>query len=578
MLSGNDAVRSLEQALDSALASLHIPMVEFGRPAEIEKASKQAQIVFQGIATARPSRQDASAAVFSFMRGESLTDHQYDLAASALCEPFRELNNTCVVGDSRFDSLLNHYEFQAKSRNLWRLTWYGLLSSYFTFDMGKASDSEREGWIKLRNMLRRTWPDIDTDGAVAIVPDWIKVMRSESQLLTAAAVDKYSVSYLNGETESINRLAEDLGIPQTSWFWHSLVLGAVRKCCDFTCDTDFKARIPRLLELISTRPVFRDEALEILLERYHRSSSREPHPQLRDFVVHKNVWRNPKLKAAGMATAWNRVSEPVWRMVLGWVNEANLKLFFELLAGRSGSDEGRLEFWGRYLHQITWTRLVFGSETMELAHSNQEIRSLLAQEEGTYATLTLNKDVDAFMMQIGDYLAVEFSKKPNACYVYSTRQLRFDSNARRYAGSTGDLKYGFYDGAQLQIIHVLGWEQKAEDKLKSLGIYPDKHSIGGVGLVGGKLADRIGQPATSNNRHSIGAIQTDDAPKRAKFSIDNLRKLVSNYSEAHIKDYRTNGGRLWVEDSQQHASLCTALKRWDFRWSKSRNAWYYPED
>jgi len=212
---------------------------------------------------------------------------------------------------------------------------------------------------------------------------------------------------------------------------------------------------------------------------------------------------------------------------------------------------------------------------MDLARSNQEIRSLLAQEEGTYAILTLNKDVDAFMLQIGDYIAVEFSKKPNACYVYRSKQLRFDSNARRYTGSTGDLKYGFHDGAEMQIIHLPGWEQRTEEKLNILGIYPDKHSVKRKPRAASSLAS-ASRVATAPD--STTAAGPDRAPKNAKFSIDNLRKLVINYSEADINDYRSNGGRLWVQDPQQHASLATALKRWDFRWSNTRKAWYYPED
>ena len=578
MLSEPRAIHSLEQALASALASLRIPTTEFGRPAIVEKAAQQAEAVFQGVATTHPSKQDASDAVLAFMRGQSMTDHQYDLAASALCEPFRELQGARAVGHSRFEDLIEWYEKQAKRGELWRLTWYGLLASYFSFDLGKAPENEQSGWVKLRDMLRRTWPDIDRESGARIVPDWIKAMRREVQLLTDAAADKYSADYLEGHTEGVTQLVEDLGIPQSSWFWHMLVLGAVRTCCDFKNDAEFKTRIPRVLELLRIRPMFRDEALELILMRYHQCSSAEAHPQLRDFVVHKDVWRNPKLKAAGMATAWNRVPEPVWRMVLGWVNEANLKLFFELLAGRSGSDEGRLEFWSRYLGQITWTRLIFGSETMDLARSNQEIRSLLAQEEGTYATLTLNTDVDAFMMQIGDYIAVEFSKKPNACYVYRSKQLGFDLHARRYRGNTDDLKHGFNDRAEIQIIHVPGWEQRAEEKLKTIGIAPDQHSVKRKPRGASSLAPASHVTTTPDNTHTTTAAGPDRAPRNAKFSIDNLRKLVSNYSKAHINDYRSTRGRLWVEDPQQHAALATALKRWDFRWSKPRNAWYYPED
>lgn len=574
MLTEPDAISALERALTRALASLCIPSSEFGLPTEVEKAAKQVEVVFQSVAKARPSKQDASDAVLVFMRGQTLTDHQYDLAASALCDSFRELEGARAVGHSCFESLIGWYEKQAKNGVLWRLTWYGLLTSYFSFDFSRSNENERDGWIKLRDMLRRTWPDIDRESGSGVVPDWIKVMRRESHLLTDAAADKYSSDYLNGHTDGVTRLVEDLGIPPSSWFWHALVLGAVRSCCDCMDDAEFKARIPRALDLLNARAVFRDEALEFILIRYHRCVATQAHPQLRDYVVHKDVWRNPKLKAAGMATAWNRVPEPVWRMVLGWVNEANLRLFFELLAGRSGSDEGRLEFWSRYLEQIVWTRLIFGSETMDLARNNKEIRSLLAQEEGTYAILTLNKDVDAFMMQIGDYIAVEFSKKPNACYVYRSNQLRFDSNARRYTGSTGDLKYGFHNGAEMQIIHVPGWEQRAEEKLKTLAIYPDKHSAERKPPVSRKVVTEIRETVTPY----ATAIVSNRAQENAKFSIDNLKELVSNYSEAHINDYRNNGGRLWVEDPRQHASLATALRRWDFRWSKTRNAWYYPED
>lgn len=582
MLSDTDAIHSLDRALTDALAALCISTTEFGRPAVVEKAAQQAAATFRGIATARPSKEAVSQAVHVFMRGMPLTQHQCHLVAGALCEPLREQQGVRAVGHRLFEGLLQQYETQATSGKLWRLTWYGLLTSYFSFDSAQASENERDGWSKLREMLRRTWPDINRESLSRVAPDWIKVMRRESHLLTDTAADKYSADYLDGRTEGVTQLEKDLGIPQSSWFWHSLVLGAVHTCCNFKDDVKFKTRIPRVLELLNTRPVFRDKSLELILTRYHQCSSTEAHPQLRDFVVSKDVWRNPKLKAAGFATAWNRVPDPVWQMVLGWVNEANLKLFFELLAGRSGSDEGRLEFWSRYLDQITWTRLIFGETTMKLARGNKEIRNLLAQEEGAYATLTSNKEVDAFMMQIDDYLVVEFSKKPNACNVYQISQLQFDRHAHSYHGSTDDLKYGYHPGrAAVHFPHPPGWEPGAEAKLKTIGIYPDKHSVKRKPTVFSSLASTSRVTTTSDSKHTTTADGLDRAPKTAKFSIDNLRKLVSNYPVARINDERNNSsnkGRLWVEDPQQKAALATALTRWDFKWSNTRNAWYYPED
>ena len=37
--------------------------------------------------------------------------------------------------------------------------------------------------------------------------------------------------------------------------------------------------------------------------------------------------------------------------------------------------------------------------------------------------MSSNADVDAFMMQLGDYMVVEFSKVPNAAYVYKAGEL-----------------------------------------------------------------------------------------------------------------------------------------------------------
>jgi len=124
-----------------------------------------------------------------------------------------------------------------------------------------------------------------------------------------------------------------------------------------------------------------------LLTRYHGCKERPIHAELRDYVVRKDIWRNPKLKAAGLATTWNRVSDDVWRMVLSWVNESNLRDFFGILASRNHAEEGRLEFWTKYLNQISWTRLIFGPETMRLARRNREISELIAREEGAYAQL-----------------------------------------------------------------------------------------------------------------------------------------------------------------------------------------------
>ncbi|SFO38572.1 EH signature domain-containing protein [Nitrosospira briensis] len=572
------AIEILARQLAATIASMDFSTEELGMSPLVEKACAESERLFQGYAKAKPSREDAYAAALAFMRGDQLDVRQLDMIASALSEPIREQGGSRPLGHQRFPSLLEHYEAEAKEGNLWRLTWYGLLSSYFSFEPQSVLDAERLGWKQLRSLLHKTWPLVDKQAGGHLVPDWIAVMRREPELLTDQPADKYAQDFLQGQTEAVERFVTDLGIPQTSWFWHTLVLSAVSTATSAN-DNAFSNLIPKLIQLIEEKPVFRDEAIEKILIRYQRSAVTPVHDGLKDYVIRKDVWRNPKLKAAGIATAWNRVPDPVWQMVLEWVNERSLRDFFDILAARNKADEGRLSFWSKYLKQITWTRLIFSSDTLILARKQQSIRDLIAREEGSYATLTSKRDVDAFMMQIGKYVVIEFSKKPNACYVYSSESLKFNRNARRYSGTTDDLAYGFHGGAEARIIHRKGWENQARYELEALGIRPDA-----LVTRHGEDTAHLGPAQTFSGNYSTSSLSpgTSRSPRReppgAPYSMSELERLVARYRDARIKDRRgVNGGRLWIEDPSQHSALATELQAYGFRWGNSRAAWYYPE-
>lgn len=584
------ALDSLARQLAGVLASFNLPVTTFGHPEIVQKAAEAAAEAFQGCAKARPSKADAYATALAFMRGQPLDDRQRDLVAGALSERIREQGNACALGHQNFPGLLDAYGREAAAGDLWRLTWFGLLCSYFSFNPVKASGSEQVGWTKLRAFLQGTWPLIDRQSGSRAVPDWVSVLRGDPDLVSDQAAHRYALDYLRGEEEAVKKLSADLAIPESSWFWHALVLSAVQRCTEQS-DDRFKRSIPKLLELVSTRPVHRDAALELLLTRYNRCLDTSVHPQLRDFVCRKDVWRNPKLRAAGLATAWNRVTDDVWRMVLQWVNKANLRDFFEVLAARRQADEGRLEFWSQYMEQIAWTRLIFSSQTRMLAWNNEGIRNLIAREEDSYATMSANADVDAFMMQLGDYLIVEFSKVPNAAYVYKADRLPFEPYSREYAGTTADLKHGYRAECAARIMHMHGWQTSARYELKRLGIHPDEPDPSSrarppqqTSTAGSRTpGNDIRRPAEIG-LHSWGtsSIRTgsssDGAPAGAPFSMLALQKLIAGHPGAALDDRRSAaGGRLWVEDPKQRIGLGNELKRLGFKWANSRQAWYYPE-
>lgn len=590
MLTGT-ALDALANRLQTLLTSFDLPAIEFGQPLVLQRAVQEAAKVFQDYAKAMPSKADAYAAALAFVRGQALDERQFDLVAGALSERLREKANDCALGSEHIAPLLERYRKDAEAGQLWRLTWFGLLGSYFSFNPVKSTKAEVHGWQELRALLQKTWPHIDKQSDSKAVPDWVSVMRADPTLVTEKAAHRYALEYVQGDEIAVRKLSNDLAIPESSWFWHSLVLSAVERCAEQS-DEKFKQAIPRLLALLSERPVYRDEALEILLTRYHRCADTSVHAQLRDYVCRKEVWRNPKLRAAGLATAWNRVSDQVWRMVLQWVNKANLRDFFEVLAARRNADEGRLAFWSQYMEQIGWTRLIFSSQTRALAWNNEGIRDLIAREEDSYATISTSADVDAFMMQLGDYLVVEFSKVPNAAYVYKADELPFEPNDREYSATGEDLKYGFRNECAARFTHPHGWEFNARYELKRLGIYPDQPSVGARAEPRTVMAEidtrgtasgiqQMEQQATKTSsaeltRRSRGA---DGAPLGASFTMASLQQLISGHRGVVIDDRRDAlGGRLWVEDPVQRLGLAAALGGLGFKWANSRKAWYYPEN
>ncbi|WP_426178198.1 EH signature domain-containing protein [Massilia sp. TWR1-2-2] len=613
----HSAIESLRQRLKQSASSIDFGEGWFGQPQLVERAAQASEKLFQGYAKAKPSAEDAYAAVLAFARGQQVSELQRHMIASAITVPLRELAHSRLLGLPRFAQLIASYQSQANKGNLWQLTWYGLMGSYFAFDPVGAKAEDLAGWDQLRDLLNQTWPLIDRQAGDALCPDWLSLMREERQLLGPRPADKYGRDWLDGKTEATEKLRVDLDIPPASWFWHELVAGAVR-ASTAASDEVFISAIPKLLDLIAERPVCRDDALEAILGRYHLSRGAPVHEGLRDYVVQKEVWRNPKLRDAGYATAWNRVPDEVWLMVLGWVNERNLRDFFDILAARNKADEGRLEFWSKYMKQITWTRLIFSRDTMALARQKPEVRALIAREEGAYATLTVNKDVDAFMMRIGRFIIVEFSKKPNACYIYDVDDMKFDRNSRQYTGGTDDLKYGYYDSDAASIRHLPHWQINGAKTLARLGILPDasiKDTLKGPaqdmrraaptplrrdevattrvtttvagswpspGLTQAPAISATAVPSalalTSDDRESVSATWSM-APRGAKFRMAGLQYMVGQFKEARIIDGRKadGSGRVWVANPQRGRDLDHWLESNGFDWSERSSMWFFPE-
>jgi hypothetical protein len=332
----------------------------------------------------------------------------------------------------------------------------------------------------LRELLQATWPCLRFPQGYE--PGWAAAVREHPELLSPRPCDAFADDYLRGDATRLDQFERDLGIPRTSWFWRELLLAAVDRALELD-DTAFKRAVDPLIVPMRSRFAGRDEAIGRLLERYALCRDRSAHRGLRDFVVDPAVWKNPKLMLTGAAPVWSGLSREAWRMAMGWVSEADLGLFFRVLVEHNQADEGRLDFWSRYTGQIARTRLAVGHQTVERALRSPRLAQALALEDGGAAALTGGwQAVDAIMIEVGDYLFVEFSVKGGTCYGYPRDNLPFDPDARALSGGTADLKAGYYHRGEprdLRIPHGSDWPERMAQALARIGVHPDRGRAGG---------------------------------------------------------------------------------------------------
>jgi hypothetical protein len=466
-----NAISSLQQSLRHVLDNFDIPKLRLGDTQAIIVAVENVKKVFEGCASAEAPKERAYQAALKFIREQKLEDDEYDFIAAAINTPIKEAGGKRIISSPRFGLLINFYTKQIKHNELWRLTWYWLLLSYFQLEVGSHVDEQTK---KNATLLQKFLNDSHTHFTQqqGYIPQWAKTLQEHSNILTETPCDRYAEGVFQGILTEIEQIKEQLGIPPQSWFWHQLTLSIVKYVTNLRDDKAFKSYIPKLISYLEKYQGFKDEAIKLILERYYQCTDKSPHPALRDYVIRPDVWKNPKLRNSGIASKWRNVNENIWRMVLSWVTREHLRMFFEIISGRNGARKDRFEFWSQYLEQISFTKLVFGQETKLQKLKNPEIAKLFNEEKDVSALLSSNNsELDAFIIEIKDYIFVEFSMNGNAAFIYEKSKIPFKLDALRMNDETSG--NGLKSAQNNKIIHNNNWQDSAKNRLMNLGIYPD---------------------------------------------------------------------------------------------------------
>ncbi|AUX73820.1 type I Zorya anti-phage system protein ZorC [Erwinia pyrifoliae] len=436
-----------------------------------------------------------------------------------------------------------------EDKTLKRREWAALCSSYFAYQ-NDAPDLNRH-WCVLRSHISRGYQVVKA--SVRREKSWMRVVEHYHDIFTAQAGTLIAQQMVNREKTASDTLEKIAQIPESSWLWKRIFTVLLAQIYQDSDDV-FLDKISWLLEQAVGWARFRDDIMSACLTRYYQSRYREqPHSQLKQAAL--DYWQSPQLKS--QQNKWHQyVDENVAAMVRSWLAKQDLTHFFELLRGKGDVDQARLFYWLRFANQMGFTRIVMGQDARQ--DRSGDFVQFRADNKGRLSQLRGGRALDnAMIMQINDYLFVEFSGVGNAMYAYRIGQAPFNPEADQLDITT-QLKDRPHELSYiLRLPHrpraedynngrITGWMKKYDDELRRLGI---------TCIAEQTLAAAVKpSPITRNplQRHHIALLN----PVRDR-AIQNLINTMS----CEVVDNRQRGGVLSViVEKNQPAIVMQLLK------------------
>jgi len=476
---------------------------------------------------------------------------QAQLVCYGCIEPFGVEKVPLIDDERRFPKLLDCVERYRPTPRAFRRCYRGLLSGYFHYDPDapKRSSVGKTNWWKLRSYLHDRASDLNCS---EIEPRWVEAITRHENLLTDNPCARYALSLLLGDDGDFEETKRALDISNASWLITRLVLAQVDAAVSAS-DSAFIGYLSQLLTLLGEHRLVLDSQLAKVLERYRKSVDSPSSNLLRDFAV--THWGIPWL--ASNSARWGRVSEAVRRMVADWLKLELVQQFFSLLAEDGVNDKRRLRFWERFIDSIDDMYFALGSYAG--TNRSRDFIELRRKMSGRVLDLRTGGPPrnNAFIMRIGDYVAVEFGLRGNACFIFEHRHLPFDLNRSAVAGDKTELKHDSYVERLLHIDGSAGpWEYQFEQTLRKL-----MHV----------------QP-TAKGRLSASGVrrkETETSPRHSG-PTSYARRELDRFAAARglrIRDLTAQRGNLWVLTNQSDQSVNRQLSDWGFRYKQNKGWW-----
>lgn len=490
-------------------------------------------------------------AIAALRQLKALTRYDWQLIFAGLSDKDPDAAFPILLED---DTLYSRVEQEIQQRidrkNLKRREWKFLCSSYFGYHSKKPD--ENNNWRSLRDLLRISYGVVKSQARKE--KSWMKIIDHYGDLFTPEAGSLLADKMISGKFVDFSALENVVQVPDNSWLWYRAFVVLLSKVLELD-DEDFKLQLPHLLELARQRERYKNIILRACLTQYYRSSYRStPHPQLKQIAL--DSWGSPQLRSK--QNLWlnhlkdPNTSEKICGMVRSWLAKEDLTHFFQLLKGNGDVDQARLFYWLRFANQMGFTRIVMGQDARNDMHS--DFVAFRQKNKGRLSHLLGGASADnAVIMQVGDYLFVEFSRTGNALYVYKSSETPFDPEKNELHLNDelkcGGLKFrhaptavGYSDK------HLTGWMVTYEDMLRQRGIKYIPTDM-----------QASSHPA-QNFKYSSAPTQKNSKTEREQDIQQFLRGL-----KASISDKRALGGALHVRLSERDPKVIAKLTQLGFK-------------
>ena len=419
-----------------------------------------------------PPQEMRLAALRRLRLAEELTDREWRMVFYGLVDndPLNPKQPILLEDDAFFPEVDNAIKKRIESNGLKRKDWLALCSSYFAYQ--HESPDINPHWCVLRWHIAQGY--IVVKANIRREKSWMKTIEFYHDIFTPQAGNVISRQLLEGESNSLSSLEKIVQIPDSSWLWKRIFTVLLAQL-DTLDDPQFLEKISGLLSLAVQWVRFRDDIISASLTRYYYSVYRDQaHSALKQAAL--EFWDNPQLKS--QQNKWHQyVSEPVAAMVRGWLAKQDLTHFFELLRGNGDVDQARLHYWLRFANQMGFTRIVMGPDAWQ--DRGSDFVKFREENRGRLSHLRGGRSFDnAMIMQINDYIFVEFSGTGNAMYYYRVNQAPFNPESQLL-----DIKIHLKDrtlcsrplkhmptAEGYNKVRITGWMLKYDDELRKLGI------------------------------------------------------------------------------------------------------------